>query len=276
MKATTYMSLATWQLVGLHFQLSGIARRQAERDAVQLRATDEAARVAQNAQYASWRVTPEGRYFELWQEHAFEAAETARSRNDAWMAIYDATIAEARSSVALPEDPHWAKSKAILFSLIAIPVAWAIALVILLVTAWTYQGSAPTAGRVALLLFFTPLAVLLCASLNRRKRIRLSHDVARYTAGQDSRERFGRNHFWHAEYTSGEIEYTAEKVSRVAVTGPAEFPAPRDLPVLARIYQTRESLSFPKDLPADSTILLAVFSEEDRRQLEQLRSAHLN
>jgi hypothetical protein len=191
--------------------------------------------------------------------------DTIHSRNDAWQAIYDATIEQARQQPpATVEAPGIRPTRPWMIATIAL---WALALV----AGGVLQaaGSSSTLGGVVGAAAIVVTVIWAYIAHQNRGQRDTAQTQAIQAAEDTARARYGDNPSWHPRYTLTELDQAATKIGTQLTDGPREFPAPDTLLPLGPTYQTRPATDFPTDLPDEARQLLHVYTGEDEQQHPQ-------
>ncbi|PWH05207.1 hypothetical protein DEO23_14095 [Brachybacterium endophyticum] len=274
MKTNTYLGLVSLQMAGMTIQKNRLAKEQADRDAELQRITQESAQVSQNAHFAQWRTTPEGQHFQHWKNHARDTAATIQARDDAWNAILDTAINNARDTVDTNPGRHPSLDKKIRNYAIATGATWILAFILVGISDGSETPLGFLGGVIGLLAIIA--TVLLVLTIRQRGQLRTdAHADALLEAETNARARYGNSPSWHTSLSLGHLDDAARKITAQITNGPREFPAPSDLLPLASLYSTRAVGTYPTDLPSEAQQLLDVFATEDRQRIQQLQEAQL-
>lgn len=274
MKTNTYLGLIGLQLGMGALQQNALDEKQAARDAEQLALTEQAAKTAQSAHYAQWRQTPDGRHFETWRDAALDITTTVRNRNDAWRAIWDATLATELEQAQQPADVSKPKRR-LTIATVATGTLWLLAL--LLVGPTDPNSIAANIGTGFAVIGLIPLALIIISVFQIRQR-RTIHDAnTGQAAHQAHANRYGSSSIpsWHPNLSYGRIIDVTAMIDATIMSGPRDFPAPSALQPLRPLLATNAKNKFPTALPFEARKLLDVFDQEDQEKIGRLEATHL-
>ena len=266
MHTNAYLGLISLQIAAGTIQKNRLDKLQGERDAETQRIAQAASDAAQNAHYAQWRQTPDGRAFETWRDQAIATTGTARSRNAAWETVRNATHARALEHAT--ENADHSAEKANTRHLIA-PLA-VVALLFMGAMAGAATGSDVGLGVGAVLLLLAVIAAIPAAIFGY-----LIHNARNATsariqaqAGHATQQAYGgaNGASWHPHMSPERINDVAARIEHTITHAAAQYPVASALLPLTPLLATKHPSAFPSALPSDAKRLLAIFHDEDAQQ----------